>query len=34
MEQNLEGRGVSGKNDEFGNTAVERFGRYEMSVRG
>lgn len=34
MEEDLEGRGVGGKNDEFGNTPVERFSRYEMSDRG
>lgn len=34
MEEDLEGGGVGGENDEFGNTPVERLGRYEMLDRG
>lgn len=33
MEEDLEGRGVGGENNEFGNTAVERFGRCGACVR-
>lgn len=33
VEEDLEGGGVGGENNEFGNTAVERFGRWEACVR-